>query len=184
MKKYNKNGRQEVKKSDFYRNKKKGKKGKDNPIVTILAVFAVIVFGVGWGIIHVFKKIFGRIISVVRKKVSVTDGKYVANDICEGVEGELLNDTPPIEDFDFDVKHRVLLEKKTKEYVIKYIRVKTVNKLVVNGKVYDEYKAVVEFKHGLLAVVNGCEIEAGLDSESFSYIKIDGKTVRSKERWI
>lgn len=84
---------------------------------------------------------------------------------------------------DTSVKSKTLLEAKVQGYHICYRRVKSTNELVVNGWVYDEMTAVVEFEHRLCARVDGHNIEAGCDSESFSYILMDGQTVARKKRW-
>lgn len=85
---------------------------------------------------------------------------------------------------DTDVKSRTLLEADVQSYRICYRRVKKTNELVVNGRVYDEMTAVIEFAHKLCATVDGHKIEAGYDHESFSYIIFDGQTVARKRRWI
>ena len=85
---------------------------------------------------------------------------------------------------DFSQKHRVLLEKKIEEYEICYRRVKNVNELVINGLVYDEKKAIVEFAHTLSASIDGHLIEAGLDNASYSFIAIDGKIIAQKRRLV
>ena len=83
---------------------------------------------------------------------------------------------------DFGVKSRILLEAEAETYTICYRRVKTVNELVVNGRVYDEKKALIEFEHTLRAVIDGHTIEAGLDELSCSYIRFDGELIAYKER--
>ena len=83
-----------------------------------------------------------------------------------------------------DVKCRVLLEASAGGYKICYRRVKTVNELVVNGQVYDEMKAFIEFPHKLKAKIDEHEIEAGYDEDSYSYIKFDGKLLKNKQRYI
>ena len=80
------------------------------------------------------------------------------------------------------VKGRTLLEARSKGYEICYYRVDHINELIINGKVYDEKKALVECEHELSAVVGGHRIDAGLDEERFSYIKFDGKTIATKKR--
>lgn len=82
------------------------------------------------------------------------------------------------------VKSRILLETEVEGYRICYRRVKSTNELVVNGQVYDEKKAIIEFEHQLVAVVGGHTIEAGYDSDSYSYIAFDGELVEYKKRWI
>ena len=81
-----------------------------------------------------------------------------------------------------ETKHRVLLKHSTADLKIIYRRVGKVNELVVNGKVYAEYKALIEFEHKLRANVGGHLIEAGLDKENRSYLEIDGKLVEYKLR--
>ena len=81
-------------------------------------------------------------------------------------------------------KHRVLLEKSYRGYKICYRRVKSTNELVINGLVYDEKKAVIEFEHTLSASVDGHLIEAGLDRESYSFIAVDGEIIAQKKRLV
>ncbi len=85
---------------------------------------------------------------------------------------------------DTSVKHRVLLRCEAEGYDICYRRVKNVNELVVNGVVYDEMSAVVEFEHTLTAEIDSHSIEAGFDSDSYSYISFDGERIAEKLRWI
>lgn len=68
-----------------------------------------------------------------------------------------------------DVKNRVFLETDAFDMHIIYRRVKHTNELIVNGFVYDEYEALAEFAHTLIANVNGHQIEAIYDG---SYVKI------------
>ena len=84
---------------------------------------------------------------------------------------------------DFSVKHRVLLETEKKGYKICYRRVKHTNELVVNGKVYDEKKGIIEFSHNLSARIDGNLIEAGYDKEDCSYIKYNGVILKRKKRY-
>ena len=83
---------------------------------------------------------------------------------------------------DTEAKHRILLEYNDDDLKVIYRRVGKVNELVVNGKVYAEYKALIEFEHKLRANVGGHLIEAGLDKENRSYLEIDGKLVEYKLR--
>ena len=82
------------------------------------------------------------------------------------------------------IKCKLLLEKTVGDYRICYRRVKSTNELIVNGVVYDEMTAVVEFEHDLSATVDGHEIHAGFDDASYSYITFDGKRVAEKLRLI
>ena len=56
--------------------------------------------------------------------------------------------TPMLRMADTDVKSRILLEAQHLGYHIEYRRVKRTNELVVNGRVYDEYEALVETWNG------------------------------------
>ena len=92
-------------------------------------------------------------------------------------------DTPPLRNADKVKKEKVLLSASVKDFCIIYRRIKSVNELVVNGKVYDEKKAVIEFSHNLFASIDGHVVEAGLDSDSsISYIRFDGQTIAEKKR--
>ena len=93
-------------------------------------------------------------------------------------------DDNPVRRADRSVKVRTLLEARVEDYEICYRRVKSVNELVINGIVYDEKKAVIEFPHNLSAVVDGHTIEAGISDDSYSYIMFDGEYLANKRRLI
>ena len=82
------------------------------------------------------------------------------------------------------IKCKILLEKTVGDYRICYRRVKSTNELIVNGVVYDEMTAVVEFEHDLSATVDGHKIHAGFDDASYSYIAFDGQRIAEKLRMI
>ena len=94
--------------------------------------------------------------------------------------------TPPLRYADMTKRGRVLLEAKKDKYEIVYRRLKKVNELIVNGKVYDEMKAVFEVDHVLAAEIDGHKIEAGLEGGTYSYsfIRFDGETLAEKRRVI
>ena len=94
--------------------------------------------------------------------------------------------TPPLRYADMTKRGRVLLEAKKDKYEIVYRRLKKVNELIVNGKVYDEMKAVLEVEHVLSAEIDGHKIEAGLEggTYSYSYLRFDGETLAEKRRVI
>lgn len=94
------------------------------------------------------------------------------------------HDDPVIRYADFSVKYRVLLQKSYKEYKICYRRVNHVNELVVNGRVYDEKKGIIEFAHKLSARIDGHLIEAGYDGNETSYINFDKRRIAEKKRHI
>ena len=93
-------------------------------------------------------------------------------------------DTPPLRVADMGCKCRVLAEITHAGYRICYRRTGRVNELVINDRVYDEHKALIEFEHVLAATVDGHEIEVGLDADSRSYITFDGRRIADKPRLI
>ena len=125
----------------------------------------------------VFIITFGLISSAQRKKETEKHAKK-AKRRESGV------DDNPVRRADRLVKVRILLEARVEDYEICYRRVKSVNELVINGIVYDEKKAVIEFAHNLSAVVDGHTIEAGLSDDSYSYIMFDGECLANKQRLI
>lgn len=85
---------------------------------------------------------------------------------------------------DFAEKNKILSEASAEGYTICYRRVRSVNELVINGKVYDEKKGVIEFEHKLCAILDGHSIEAGTDENGYSYIMFDGEIIEYKRRLI
>ena len=87
-----------------------------------------IVCGVGILIVNLAESVHSRSLYITddkpKPKLNPTDN--------DDETGASLEDTLPLEDFDFEIKHKVLLQKKTKNLDIKYVRVKSVNKLVIN----------------------------------------------------
>lgn len=79
-------------------------------------------------------------------------------------------------------KARILLEAQKLNYNICYRRVGLMNELVINGEVWDEHKALIEFEHCLSAVVDGNKIEAGYSEEGYSYICFNGHRIARKKR--
>ena len=84
---------------------------------------------------------------------------------------------------DPNVKARILLEAEAIGRHIEYRRVKHTNELVIDGNVYDEYEKKMEQPHELGAVIDGHTIIAGLNSNNYSYILVDGEEVARKMRW-
>ena len=98
---------------------------------------------------------------------------------------EIVNhDSTPLRLADTDVKARILLETDYFNHTITYRRVKKTNELVIDGKVYDEYTALVEKAHILTAVIDGHKIAVGIDNTSRSFINVDGETVKTKLRLV
>ena len=91
-------------------------------------------------------------------------------------------DSPVLRYADPDKKCRVFLEIQQDGLHICYRRVGRVNELVINGRVYDEYKALLEFSHALTARVGGHFVEAGFDGDQQSYILLDGVQIAEKTR--
>lgn len=85
---------------------------------------------------------------------------------------------------DTDVKARILLQAEVPGYNIVYRRVKRTNELVVNGRVYDEYEALVEIPHTLTCFICGHRIEALYNSNNMMYIVFDGEELAKKVRLI
>ncbi len=83
---------------------------------------------------------------------------------------------------DMAVKSRILLDANVEGYEICYRRVKSVNELVINGRVYDEKKGIFEFTHKLCATIDAHNMEAGCDEEGYSYIMFDGEVIDCKKR--
>lgn len=83
---------------------------------------------------------------------------------------------------DTEVKAKELLRADTPGYQIVYRRVKRTNELVINGKVYDEYVALMEFPHTLSAVVDGHTIEVQYDSSCHMYMYFDNALLAKKLR--
>lgn len=103
---------------------------------------------------------------------------------------ETVEDSAPVENSPIlrsgylDEKCRVLLEAEKDGLYITYRRVKKTNELVINNNVYDEYTALIEMPHTLTATFAGHKIEAGCDTASRSFIKIDGEIVAKKLRLV
>lgn len=85
---------------------------------------------------------------------------------------------------DTEEKSRILLEAESGGYHIVYRRLKKTNELVVNGRVYDEYVALIEYPHTLTAIVDGHKIEIQYDMGSHMYILLDGVMLAEKFRMI
>lgn len=114
------------------------------------------------------------------KKAAIKESARRKDKIADGAHGV---DTPILRNADEGKRGRILLSASVQEFCIVYRRVRFVNELVVNGKVYDERKAVMETSHNLFASIGGHIIEAGFDSDSSgSYIRFDDQTIAEKQR--
>ena len=85
---------------------------------------------------------------------------------------------------DPDVKSRILLEAQAAGHTIVYRRVKRVNELIVDGRVYDEYEALMEMPHTLVAVIDADRIEVVYEASGMIKINVNGETVAKKLRLI
>lgn len=124
----------------------------------------------------------GVLIIVFARMAVVSKRKEIARH--ESKKQQSNGDSVVLRYADYDVKSRTLLEANVDGYEICYRRVKSVNELVINGRVYDEKKAVLEFEHTLSAVVGGHIIEVGLDDTCSSYMCFDGKLIKRKLRLV
>ena len=97
---------------------------------------------------------------------------------------ELMHNSKVLRMADNEVKSRVLLEAEVPGYRIVYRRVKKINELIVNGKVYDEYEALIEFPHTLTAMVDSHKIAVQYDDSNHMYIIFDGEQLAKKIRII
>ncbi len=93
---------------------------------------------------------------------------------------ELMHNSKVLRMADNEVKSRVLLEAEVPGYRIVYRRVKKINELIVNGKVYDEYEALIEFPHTLTAMVDSHKIAVQYDDSNHMYIIFDGEQLAKK----
>lgn len=94
-----------------------------------------------------------------------------------------LEESAPLRMADLDAKAKILAEAEQDGFAVVYRRVGKVNELVVNGNVYDQYEAVIENVHNLVAHIGGRTIEAGYDGFR-SFIKIDGEVIVKKTRLV
>ena len=117
-------------------------------------------------------------VKVMPAPIAQPSGEEVAG---REVSAPKIADSPILREADNTVKHKVLLQIRVANYDICYRRVKHTNELVINGNVYDEYKAVMEFSHELTALYDGHRIVAGLKGLS-SFIAIDGEIVSKQVR--
>ena len=124
--------------------------------------------------------IFG--ISAVGKWKALPDAQDAIEEMLViGEDGERYESTP-LRTADMTVKSRTLLESNVLGHSVIYRRVKKTNELVIDGRVYDEYIALMEFPHTLVAVVDGHVIQAGCDNTSRIFISADGNVIAKKLR--
>ena len=99
------------------------------------------------------------------------------------VQAQPMADTPALRRADPDVKSRTLVSAEIPGYRIEFRRVKKTNELLVNGYVYAEHVAAVEFGHTLSATVGGHTVLAAFDGVVTCSIAVDGQVIAAKKRW-
>lgn len=104
------------------------------------------------------------------------------DEISEDETGDETEENSEILRMAEDVKCRVFLEADVSGMHIVYRRVKRTNELVINGYVYDEYVALAEFAHTLVANVNGHKVEASFNGVANVFISVDSQIVAKKMR--
>lgn len=97
---------------------------------------------------------------------------------------DMLGNTVPLRDADMEIKARIFVEAEAYGHQIVFRRVKNVNELVIDGRVYDEYIATIEFEHTLQATLNGHEFIAQFDGKGRSFIFADGEQLAKKIRLV
>lgn len=103
-------------------------------------------------------------------------------ELAEGEEAPA--DSMPLRVADMSVKAKIFLEADANGRHIVYRRVKRTNELVINGQVYDEYEALIEGPHTLVAVIDGHVYSAGCNNASQAFIDVDEQRVAKKLRLI
>lgn len=95
---------------------------------------------------------------------------------------DMLGNSIPLRDADMEIKARIFVEAEAFGHKIVFRRVKNVNELVIDGRVYDEYIATIEFEHTLQATLNGHHFVAQIDGKGRSLIFVDGNQLAKKIR--
>ncbi len=132
----------------------------------------------------IFSLINGVVTYFKLKKLPVEEVVYEAEENTAQANEFTEDNSRVLRMADTDVKARILLEAETAGYRIVYRRVKKTNELVVNGRVYDEYEALVEFPHILTATPDGHKIEVHYETSGVIRIYFDGKEIAKKLRII
>lgn len=163
---------------------------KNNPIATFACVILVIAAGVfmiigngdqkGFVALGVFL-IIGGIYLTVNFFVSTASKRRELARIEEMKKTR--KNTKPLRYAEKNTKCKVLAEAKKNGYHICYRRVRSVNELVINGRVYDEKKGIFEMAHSLSAYLDGHLIEVGYDIYSYCYVAFDDITLAYKKRY-
>lgn len=137
-------------------------------------------------LIHIW--VFGYLINAIvvyRKMKKAPETEEITEEAFVGQDyPQIPQNSKILRMADTDVKSKTFLEAEKFGHVIVYRRVKTTNELVVDGRVYDEYVALVEAPHNLVAEIDGHIFEAGMMNPAWSYIKADGEMLTKKIRLV
>ena len=137
-------------------------------------------------LIHIW--VFGYLINAIvvyRKMKKAPETEEITEEAFVGQDyPQIPQNSKVMRMADTDVKSKTFLEAEKFGHVIVYRRVKTTNELVVDGRVYDEYVALVEAPHNLVAEIDGHIFEAGMMNPAWSYIKADGEMLTKKIRLV
>lgn len=127
------------------------------------------------------------IFSLVNAVVTYNKLKKLPEEAVEVIPEEnaqILQNSTVLRMADTEEKARTLLEAEENGYHVVYRRIKRINELIVNGRVYDEYVALIEKPHTLTAIVDGHRIEMQYDMASRMYLLFDGRVLAEKFRII
>ncbi len=118
------------------------------------------------------------------KKQPAEEGQDLAEGSADESETkvDMLGNTVPLRDADMEIKARVFVQAEAYGHSIVFRRVKNVNELVIDGRVYDEYIATIEFEHTLQATLNGHHFVAQFDGKGRSFIFVDSNQLAKKIR--
>lgn len=107
-------------------------------------------------------------------------------EVCEDSESngyaQMSGNSNALRMADTEVKSRTFLEAEAFGHHMVFRRVKRVNELVIDGRVYDEYEALAESAHTLTAYIDGHKFEAKFDGVLTLYLLVDGQQIAKKIR--
>lgn len=150
-------------------------------------------FGIVDTLIHIwvlFYLILGVVNGVKLKKLKSEEPTDISGEIIEINENnETVNsvyaeNTQILRPVDENVKSRILVEGEFDNHKIMFRRAKHTNELVIDGNVYAEHKAVLEFAHTVSADIDGHNYSATYDGISSCIIHVDGNEIARKARLI
>lgn len=95
-----------------------------------------------------------------------------------------LPDSTPLRDADMSVKSRIFLTATVLDHTVIYRRVKRTNELVIDGRVYAEYTALIEKSHVLSAAIDGHAFAIIFDGFGVITLTVDNKSVGNGYRLV